>query len=115
MNIQSYIDRKRKAGAREHEGNSTDWAGWMQEQFLAAIAGELLDAINYTTEMHNNGHITPQSACFLRGIYAIANMLEISAYEAACQEAEQVQEDEEPEDLNPWRLSNLPIEKPLRP
>lgn len=35
--------------------------------------------------------------------------------EAACQEAEQVQEPDEPEDSNPWRLSNLPIEKPLRP
>lgn len=47
MDIQHFVDRKREAGKREHEGNQSDWKGWGIDKYWAAIAGELLDAIAY--------------------------------------------------------------------
>lgn len=55
MNIQSYIDRKREAGKREHEGNSTDWKGWNYQQCWTAVVGELLDACAYCEHIREIG------------------------------------------------------------
>ena len=97
MNIQSYIDRKRNAGAREHEGNKTDWAGWTVRDYWVAVAGELLDALAYLqrlgevcVEMNNpDGSIIGASASALHGIIAEQAGYFEEELEAACQEAEQ--------------------------
>lgn len=92
MNIQSYIDRKREAGKREHEGNKTDWAGWEQPQFWAAIAGELLDAVAYAQQaakvstLARGVDFNESISC---EICQILNRFLPKIIEAACQEAEQ--------------------------
>ena len=91
MNIQSYIDRKRIAGAREHEGRQTDWAGWEQPQFWAAIAGELLDAVAYAQQaakvstLASGVDFNESISC---EICQILNRFLPKIIEAACQEAE---------------------------
>lgn len=92
MNIQNYIDRKRIAGAREHEGNSTDWAGWTREQFLAAIAGELLDALAYVEQSLTTAKwpgCCIEENMISANVQTALGILPIEALEAACQEAEQ--------------------------
>ena len=39
--------RKRARGAGQHVGTRDDWAGWDTRQHIVAIAGELLDVLNY--------------------------------------------------------------------
>ena len=95
MNIQGFIDRKREAGAKEHEGNKTDWKDWTQEQFLAAIAGELLDAAAYAQramevafECGNKDLFNDANDTLFDLFGALCNFKN-DVLEAACQEAEQ--------------------------
>lgn len=95
MNIQHYIDRKREAGAKEHEGNSTDWAGWTQGQYFAAIAGELLDAMAYAQQAKSVAKLQRNIdlAKFLSDeIYNILAEFNFTTLEAACREAEATDE-----------------------
>lgn len=94
MDIQSFIDRKRIAGAREHEGNKTDWAGWQDEQFEAAIAGELLDALAYAQKYlqcftYYSDEGAERTRMIIDKLSEVSDLLIDDALEAACQEAEQ--------------------------
>ena len=91
MNIQQFIDRKRIAGAREHEGRQTDWKDWTGADCLAAVAGELLDAYAYNNKLCEieDGKTAFLSDSLSFEIYALLKMLPVSALEAACQESEQ--------------------------
>ena len=102
MNIQSYIDRKREAGKREHEGNSTDWAGWTGDNYIVAIAGELLDVCAYAqqafecaTEWETKDEdykIFCISKALFRGALDMLKGLQECDLEAACREAEATDE-----------------------
>ena len=89
MTIQSYIDRKRAAGAREHEGNKTDWAGWTLRDFHVAMAGELLDLINYAQRAVDLFYEGGETEAILGDAEVCLSLLSEEALEAACQEAEQ--------------------------
>ena len=95
MNIQSYIDRKRIAGAREHEGRKTDWVGWDISKCWVAVVGELLDACAYCERAQDIAQIkdalTMMDEAMEMKLYlqkALEQFHE-SHLEAACQEAEQ--------------------------
>lgn len=91
MNIQNYIDRKRIAGAREHEGNSTDWGLWEPEKYFVAVASELLDALAYIQRLCEieNGDTAFITDAMSYEITMILRTFPEHILEAACQEAEQ--------------------------
>ena len=88
MDIQSFISRKREAGARKHEGNKTDWAGWTLRDFHIAMAGELLDLINYAQRAVDLFHEDGETEAILDDAEVCISLLSEEALEAACQEAE---------------------------
>lgn len=100
MNIQSYIDRKREAGRKEHEGAWTDWAGWDYQQCWTAVVGELLDACAYCEHIREIGTKEDDNQLIREADEMIVYLTKAlqqfgwSHLEAACQEAEQVQEPE---------------------
>jgi len=116
MNIQSYIDRKRIAGKREHEGRQTDWAGWTGDDYIVAIAGELLDACAYAQRAFEcaaewetkdeDYKIFCVSKALFRGALEMLKGLQESDLEAACQEAEQEANETLPEKVR--RLAHCP-------
>ena len=95
MNIQSYIDRKRIAGAREHEGRQTDWAGWDYQQCWTAVVGELLDACAYCEHIREIGTKEDDFQLIREADEMIVYLTKAlqqfgwNHLEAACQEAEQ--------------------------
>ena len=91
MNIQSFIDRKRIAGAREHEGNSSDWAGWHTTRYEAAIAGEVLDALAYAQKVLGlvSGEEAETTISIIKKLIEVIDILSRASLEEACQEAEQ--------------------------
>ena len=97
MNIQSFIDRKRIAGAREHEGRQTDWAGWTEVNYMTAIVSELLDACAYAQKLdyekrkyaEETGNTVITGNIIQKVIKIIDAEFPEHILEAACQEAEQ--------------------------
>lgn len=94
MDIQQFIGRKREAGAKEHEGNSTDWGKWPRGRYISAAASELLDACAYAQRaievsmQTQDAELNHVAHFILEGAMNLLNGLEECDLEAACREAE---------------------------